>query len=249
MPRKRCTTQEGYNASFPARLRKIMEDTKKTQQDVANAIGKTRQAVGYYADGSSSPDWQTLAAIARLFGVSVDWLVGVSEYRTTANREESAASLGIPENFVERLRVIKEYNMIAEICTVYPLLGNPNFLDALEYVTLAVQNNFGRDIGTQKRKEADIAKIRVGEDPHPWEKDPQFIKIINAIEKMTGGELSIFPKNRAVMAYLDEAQRAFFKAAQSVTDGAGLISLDKELEKIAKNRPGATNTETANDQD
>lgn len=76
MPRKKNTCSDDYNAAFPTRLRKIMGEKNRTQQDVANAIGKTRQAVGYYTDGSSSPDWKTLVELSNYFDVSVDWLLG-----------------------------------------------------------------------------------------------------------------------------------------------------------------------------
>ena len=82
MPRKKELRPEDYSSAFPTRLRDIMSEQGKTQQEVADEIGKTRQAVGYYADGSSSPDWKTLAKLARYFGVSADWLLGISEVKS-----------------------------------------------------------------------------------------------------------------------------------------------------------------------
>lgn len=104
MPRKENTRPSDYNATFPTRLRTIMRERNKTQQDVANAIGKSRQAVGYYTDGSSSPDWKTLAALSAYFNVSADWLLGLTEVSslapdinvavlTTGLSEESAKTL------------------------------------------------------------------------------------------------------------------------------------------------------------
>ena len=78
MPRKRESLPEDYNSSFPIRLRYIMKKQNKTQQEVADAIGKTRQSIGYYADGTSSPDWKSLAALAEYFDVSTDWLLGLT---------------------------------------------------------------------------------------------------------------------------------------------------------------------------
>lgn len=89
MPRKKNTCSNDYNAAFPSRLRKIMDEEDKTQQDVATAIGKTRQAVGYYADGSSSPDWKTLVELSTYFNVSVDWLLG----RTNARISDEAVKI------------------------------------------------------------------------------------------------------------------------------------------------------------
>jgi len=78
MPRKRKEQLDGSNfkKAFPTAMRKLMEDRGVTQNALADYIGKTRQAVSYYCDGSSSPDWETLAKIAEFFDVSTDYLVG-----------------------------------------------------------------------------------------------------------------------------------------------------------------------------
>lgn len=79
MPRKREEKPANFYAMFPERLREIMQERGTTQKELAEYVGKSRQAIGYYADGSSSPDWETLANIARYFGVSADWLIGLSD--------------------------------------------------------------------------------------------------------------------------------------------------------------------------
>lgn len=83
MPRKKKQTSEDYNAVFPTRLRKVMDEKNITQQKLADATRKTRQTISYYADGSSNPHWSTLAKIAEVCGVSTDWLLGRSESMTT----------------------------------------------------------------------------------------------------------------------------------------------------------------------
>ena len=79
MARKTNLTGDEYTKIFPFRLRKIMESRNITQKDLAAEIGKTRQAVSYYTDGSSSPDWETLAKIASFLRVSSDYLLGLSD--------------------------------------------------------------------------------------------------------------------------------------------------------------------------
>lgn len=78
MPRKRAHEAENYNDAFPRNLRALMESRGKTQQDIAEYIQKTRQAVGYYADGSSNPDWKTIVQLAKFFDVTTDYLLGLS---------------------------------------------------------------------------------------------------------------------------------------------------------------------------
>lgn len=76
--KKNAPTAAAYNSAFPRTLRTLMENRvpSVTQSELGKAIGKTRQAVGYYSDGSSSPDWETLVKIADFFSVSVDYLLG-----------------------------------------------------------------------------------------------------------------------------------------------------------------------------
>ncbi len=52
------------------------------QQDVANALRLSPQAVSKWERGENAPDIGVLAPLARLLGVSTDWLLGSSEGET-----------------------------------------------------------------------------------------------------------------------------------------------------------------------
>lgn len=99
MPRKRTTTDEAYYKAFPTRLRELMNRT--TQQELAAVIGKTRQSVSYYCDGSASPDWETLVKIADYFHVSMDYLLGRTQVRTMdTDTQEICERTGLTEENV-----------------------------------------------------------------------------------------------------------------------------------------------------
>lgn len=84
MPRKRKEINyECYNKPFPSILRKLMKENNTTQQELGDAVGKKRQCISYYCDGSSSPDLEAIVKIANYFSVSVDWLIGLSPVRTS----------------------------------------------------------------------------------------------------------------------------------------------------------------------
>lgn len=93
--KKNAPTAAAYNSAFPRTLRTLMENRvpSVTQSELGKAIGKTRQAVGYYSDGSSSPDWETLVKIADFFNVSVDYLLG----RTRIISPEMTETTAVPE--------------------------------------------------------------------------------------------------------------------------------------------------------
>lgn len=84
MPRKKIIQNiVEYNKAFPTALRQIMQEHGTTQEELAAALGVKRQTISGYADGSSSPNWEGIAAIAQYFDVSADWLLGASDVRTT----------------------------------------------------------------------------------------------------------------------------------------------------------------------
>lgn len=104
MPRKRGEKSADFYAVFPERLREIMQDHGTTQQELAEYVGKSRQAIGYYADGSSSPDWQTLANLARYFEVSTDWLLGLTDAKSTDfDIQQTCKYTGLSEESVKFL--------------------------------------------------------------------------------------------------------------------------------------------------
>lgn len=104
MPRKRTTTPEDYDKPFPSRLRELMKERYLTQQDIADVLGKTRQAIGYYMDGSSSPDLASVEKLAIFFGVSTDYLLGVTNIRTSdPDTRAICGKLGLSETVVKWL--------------------------------------------------------------------------------------------------------------------------------------------------
>ena len=58
------------------RLKQIMTETGVTQQQVADGIGVSAQAMNHYIHGRREPDISTLIKLADYFDVSIDYLVG-----------------------------------------------------------------------------------------------------------------------------------------------------------------------------
>ena len=102
MPRNRKEQTDNYNKAFPTALRKLMDCRKTTQNELAEHLNKTRQAISYYCDGSSSPDWETLVKIADFFNVSTDYILGRTD---DPDRAPCAADeLGLRPSVITELR-------------------------------------------------------------------------------------------------------------------------------------------------
>lgn len=75
----RLKNQFAYNDPLPRRLRELVEQNGITFESLADAIGTTRQTVGNWLTGKTVPDASSLCKIAKFFGVSCDWLLGLTD--------------------------------------------------------------------------------------------------------------------------------------------------------------------------
>ena len=106
MPRRQKGDPAGYNKPFPLALRKLLTDSGTTKKDLAAHLNKSGQAVTYYCDGTSSPDWETIVAIAKYFSVSTDYLLGASD--DPAPQPSAVDDLGLSPKAVQYLRTLHE---------------------------------------------------------------------------------------------------------------------------------------------
>jgi len=69
------------------RLRLLREEKNFTQDELGKALSITQKTISNYEKDERFPDPNTLIKIANFFGVSVDYLLGQSEYRQVINNE------------------------------------------------------------------------------------------------------------------------------------------------------------------
>ncbi len=117
---------------FSDRLKELRGE--RTLQEVANAIGITRVAMGYYEKGERKPDIEVLYKIANFYGVSSDYLIGLSNIQTLDIDVQSISSkTGLSEKAIEK---VCYFNTHAK-CYIEPLnilLKSPNFESALSHI-------------------------------------------------------------------------------------------------------------------
>ena len=61
------------------RLKDLREDHDYTQQQIADAIGITQRKYSYIETGVQQLTAEVLVSLARFYGVSVDYLVGLTD--------------------------------------------------------------------------------------------------------------------------------------------------------------------------
>lgn len=66
---------------FSSRLRSLRMEAKMSQTELANALGTKQTTVSNWESNQVEPSYEKLLEIARLFNVSLDYLLGRTDYR------------------------------------------------------------------------------------------------------------------------------------------------------------------------
>lgn len=64
------------------KLRKLRESRRWSQEYLAKRAGVTKSAISTYEQGMRTPSSDVLCAFAKTFGVSADYLLGLTENRS-----------------------------------------------------------------------------------------------------------------------------------------------------------------------
>lgn len=73
---------------FPEQLKKLRKNNKMTQDDLAEQLFVTRQAISKWESGDSAPDLTNLIKLTDIFNVSMDTLVFDSEAQSKVDTTE-----------------------------------------------------------------------------------------------------------------------------------------------------------------
>lgn len=72
---------------FSERLCFLMNERKVKVSDFADKIGRERQTIYNYRTGKTEPNVSDICLIAKYFGVTTDYLLGVDEQPTRPTKE------------------------------------------------------------------------------------------------------------------------------------------------------------------
>ena len=88
-----------YNVAmyeFGERIYNLRKKSGLSQEEFADKLGVSRQAVSKWETGQSVPDSEKAAAIGAFFGVSLDWLINGVEPAASAPASAAVAPLAPP---------------------------------------------------------------------------------------------------------------------------------------------------------
>lgn len=66
---------------FGTRLKQLREENQLTQRNIATILNVSDRTVSYYENNQRTPDPNTLIKLAKFFNVSIDYLLGQTDYR------------------------------------------------------------------------------------------------------------------------------------------------------------------------
>ena len=65
--------------SFGEKVRNLREDKDWNQTQLGNAVGMTQRKLSYIECGKCEPSIEDIVALCKFFGVSADYLLGISD--------------------------------------------------------------------------------------------------------------------------------------------------------------------------
>lgn len=121
---------------FTERFRELQRDRSNTE--FAEFLGISRQTVGFYCNGDRIPDAMTLKQIAEKCNVSTDWLLGLSDVRSTdADIRKVCKYTGLSEKAVSIISQVlnSPESSLADILSDF--IEDPTFLQIIGGFALA----------------------------------------------------------------------------------------------------------------
>ena len=85
--------KENEQSLLATRLKLLRHAGRMTQKDVSDMLDVSRSAYTYYERDRSKPDFDTLITLSKIFGVSIDYLVGLSNLPERHRDEAQAADI------------------------------------------------------------------------------------------------------------------------------------------------------------
>jgi transcriptional regulator with XRE-family HTH domain len=136
---------------FAKKLRALRKSKGLTQKEVGTLVGVTDAAVGMWEQAKRLPDPETMAHLAEIFGVSVDYLIGhSSEY--IIREEENEYQVTPPPDEGDRERK-ERLRRVLEDPTITDLLMKVPDLTEEEKQSLAEHWAYVMDFIERKRQE------------------------------------------------------------------------------------------------
>jgi transcriptional regulator with XRE-family HTH domain len=94
---------DSYHWPFPKRFRLLIDETRVSQQEIADHVGVSRQAISQWKNGVTIPDMYHFRKVADFFNVPMEYLLGETKSRLRENIN-AANDLGLSDKAITKLQ-------------------------------------------------------------------------------------------------------------------------------------------------
>lgn len=94
---------DNVTKSFSERLRQLRNEKRLTQAELADALDVSRNSIFFYEAGKRNPDIIVLKKIADFFGVTCDYMIGVS-FNRTVETQAIGKEVGLTDDAISVLK-------------------------------------------------------------------------------------------------------------------------------------------------
>lgn len=153
-----------YMEKVGEKIRKLREETGTSQQKIADLLGVTRQSLSLYEKGERTINVESLGKLAEFFGVSADYLLGLSDVRSTEQDMRTACEVtqlsekavkmlkdnaGYKEAFYQK-KLLPILNAMLETKDFYRIIDSMNTIIASQKkITVNVKTKFTPNVKTK----------------------------------------------------------------------------------------------------
>lgn len=111
------------NADVGERIKYLRSNRLLSQTDLANKLGRKREEITMYETGARNIDINTLKEVAKIFNVSTDYLLGITEFESI-NIDNIAIHnlLGLSDEAINNLIRLNKYHSNSILDTINYLL-------------------------------------------------------------------------------------------------------------------------------
>ena len=125
MSGKRAAACQVEGKPFAKNLCDLMKEHKENQKELAEKLGVKQQTISYYRNGQSIPDAENLIKIAKHYGVTTDFLLGLTDVRTTNTDLKAVCEYtGLSETAIKTMRDLDEFCLYTPILDYFIEIEN-----------------------------------------------------------------------------------------------------------------------------
>lgn len=100
--------------NFGENLKHLRKSREMTQQDLGSKLGLSKAVVSKYENGIGYPSFDILVRIAKFFGVSTDYLLGVMKGKTVDVSELTENQIIVIHQLVEEFKGLNKRDHTSE---------------------------------------------------------------------------------------------------------------------------------------